>query len=173
MPSAKTIRSRTTESNVVRFMKWSIRVNNRVMDRPVREAIRIIDAMVRKSHYLINKHPQHCDLIVNEARKVFSNGLIAAELKCALGFNTHRMQDFSINKHVLDLCCLRCSSNKDWNHAVKCICAEGKKLHLSKSRSKLEKEDNANEDSTNINKIVSNISKFLSNETSFEINQEV
>ena len=48
----KTIKSRTIEINMVRFGKWSISINNRIMDRPVRGAVRIIDAMQHKSNKL-------------------------------------------------------------------------------------------------------------------------
>ena len=51
----KTIRSKNAESNMVRFGKWSIRVNYGVMDSNVREAVRIIDVMDSESNYLIDK----------------------------------------------------------------------------------------------------------------------
>ena len=63
----------------------------------------IIYEMDRESQFLINKCPNHQDLINAEARNVFSNGLAAAVLKCSLGFNIHGMSDFSINEHVLYL----------------------------------------------------------------------
>ena len=41
----RTIKNRTEESIIVKFGKWTLRINEREMDKPVREAVRIIDAM--------------------------------------------------------------------------------------------------------------------------------
>ena len=94
----KTIKSRTTESNMVTFGKWSIIVNDRVMDRPNREAIRIIDEIESENQCLFDKWPQHHTIIDREDRSLFSYELKAASLKCALGFNMHRTRNYYINK---------------------------------------------------------------------------
>ena len=144
------------------------------MHRPVREAVRIIDAMTSESHYSLNKCPHQHELIERESRNVISQGLIAAALKCASGFNMHGMRDCTINKNVIDSSCLRHSEIEDWDHVVKCRCAEGKThAFLNKARKALEKADDASEDVEKINNIVNDISAHLKNETLFETNQEI
>ena len=50
----KVINKRTEERNMVKFGKWTLRINDRVMDRPFREAVRLIDAMDNENNaYLI------------------------------------------------------------------------------------------------------------------------
>ena len=50
------------------FVKWSFSFNDRVMDRPAREAIRMIDEISSETHYLFDKFPQHQNEIDSEAR---------------------------------------------------------------------------------------------------------
>ena len=52
------------------------------------EVVRITDAMDNEKN-LIDKHPQHHDLIDRESRNVSSQGLTAESLKFTLGFNMH------------------------------------------------------------------------------------
>ena len=77
----KTIKNRAEESDIVKFGKWTIRVNDKVMYRIFRESVRKIDAMDRDHHYLVDKYPQRHDLIDREARNIFSLGLKASALK--------------------------------------------------------------------------------------------
>ena len=50
----KIINKRTEEINMMKFGKWTLRINDRVMDRPSREAVRLIDAMDSENNaYLI------------------------------------------------------------------------------------------------------------------------
>ena len=79
-----------------------LRINNRAIDRLVRMAVRIIDAMDSETQCLFDKHPQNHDLIDSEVRNVFSRSLIAALLKCTLGLNMHGARCCSINKNVID-----------------------------------------------------------------------
>ena len=81
----------------MRFGNVYVVVNDRVMDRLVREAVRTIDAMHSEQNYLFDKNPQHHYLIESEARNVFSQGHAAAALKCASGFNMNGMMDCAIN----------------------------------------------------------------------------
>ena len=78
----KTIRRKTEESNMVKFRKCCIGTNYGMIDRPVREASRMTDAIESDNTYLLDFFPGHYDQIDKEARNVFSNGLIAAAIKC-------------------------------------------------------------------------------------------
>ena len=60
-----------------------------MIDRPVRETVRIIDAMESLSLYLFENNPEYCNFIDKEARSAFSNGSSAAALKYSLEFNMH------------------------------------------------------------------------------------
>lgn len=91
---------RTEEINMVEFGKCNISVNDRLMDRLVRESVIIIDAMDSEHHYLFDKHLQHHDLIDSEARNSFSQTLTVASLKCESGFNMYVTRDYDINKIV-------------------------------------------------------------------------
>ena len=51
----KKIKNRTKESTMVNFGKYKLQINDLVMDRPVREAVRIIDEMDSENNaYLIS-----------------------------------------------------------------------------------------------------------------------
>ena len=97
----QTIKNRTEERNMVKFGKCKYRINERLMDRLVRETVRIIDAMDSEKQCSFDKHPQHHDLINNNARNVFSQGLTAVALKRASGFNMHGKRNRAINKNLI------------------------------------------------------------------------
>ena len=63
------------------FGKHCIRPNDGMIDRPVREAVRTIDAIESEDNYFFERHPEYCNLIYKEARNVFSNRFSAAALK--------------------------------------------------------------------------------------------
>ena len=110
---------------------------------------------------LIDKHPQHCDLIDSEARNLFSQGLRASALKCTFGFNMHGEIDCAINRNVMDSSCPRCSELACWDHFVKCRCVEGKRDEcLSKLKTKFMKVDDENVDLIK-NKMVSDMIFFI------------
>ena len=46
----KTIKNRTEEMNMATFGKFNVKVNDRVMDRQVREDVRTIDALDSEHH---------------------------------------------------------------------------------------------------------------------------
>ena len=69
--------------------------------------------MDSEHHYLFDKYPQHHYLIDGEAKKIFSQGLIAEALKCVSGFNMHGIRDCAVNKNVIDPSCPRCSKTED------------------------------------------------------------
>ena len=81
------INNRKAESSILNVGKFLISVNDRVIERPSRETVRIIDAMTSESNYLFEKCPQHYALNDSEARNVLSQGLTDTTLKCAAGFN--------------------------------------------------------------------------------------
>ena len=65
----------------------------------------------------------------------------------------HGTRDCVINKNVIDSSCPRCSETEDWDHVVKCRCAEEKRDEcLNKLRTKLMKSDDKKEDSSKIKK---------------------
>ena len=66
----KTIRSKIEESNMVKFGKFCVITNDGVVDRPVIETVRIIDAIESENNCLLDKCPEHCHLIEKEARNV-------------------------------------------------------------------------------------------------------
>ena len=86
---------------MVRFGKCCINTNDGVIDRPMREAVRIIDTIETENNYFLEKCPEHHDLTDKEATNVFSNGLKAATLKCSLAFNIFGTRDCAINDHVV------------------------------------------------------------------------
>ena len=90
-----------------------------------REAVRIIK---KDSNHqcLFDKYPQHHDLINSESSNMFSQGLAAAALKYASGFNVHGIRDCAINENVIYSLYPRCSETEDWDHVVKYTCAEEK-----------------------------------------------
>ena len=59
---------------MMRFRKWSISVEDRVIDTLVREAVRNIDLIASESHYLLDMYLLCHGLIDSEARNIFSQG---------------------------------------------------------------------------------------------------
>ena len=112
---------------MVKFGKWFIVVNDRVMDRPATEAVKIIDTIDSERNQLLDKQPQYHDVIDSEARNVFPQGFTATALKCASGFNIHGTRYYAINENVTDSSCPRCSDTEDWDDMVKYRCNEGKR----------------------------------------------
>ena len=56
---------------MVRFRKLSVLVNDKLMDRPVREVVRTINVIDSEKNNLFDKNPQHHYLIESETRNVF------------------------------------------------------------------------------------------------------
>ena len=83
------------------------------MDRPVREALGIIDAIDSKNQCLFEKHPQHYNVIDREARNAFPQGFTATALKWASGFNMYGTRHCVINKKVIDSSCPRHMETED------------------------------------------------------------
>ena len=52
-----------------------------MINKPVREAVRMIDAIESENDYFLDKCPEHYDIIDRKARKLFSNGLSSSALK--------------------------------------------------------------------------------------------
>ena len=91
--------------------------NDKIMDRPVREGVRIMDAMESENGYLCENSVENYELTEKEAINVFPNRLSAVALKCSSGLITHRKREFQTNELLEDDSCPRCSQPKDWNHA--------------------------------------------------------
>ena len=51
----KIVRNKTEESNMVKLGKCCTRTKDGVMGRPVREAVRMIDAIESENHYFLEK----------------------------------------------------------------------------------------------------------------------
>ena len=108
-----TIGRRNIEISMLYFGKWSISVDNRVMETPFRESARIIDEMASELNCLFDKRPQHHTPIDIEAMEVLSQGLKAAALKFSAGFNMHGAWDCSINNNKSKSLCSRCRKIED------------------------------------------------------------
>ena len=87
---------------MVKLDKCCISTKDGAIGRSVREEVRIIDAIKSENNYLLEKFPEHYNLIDKEARNVFSKRLTAAALKCSLVFNMHGTMHCAINEHVVD-----------------------------------------------------------------------
>ena len=58
---------------MVKFGKFCISTNDRGIERPVREVVRIIDVIETENNYMLEKYPEHYDLIDKENMNVFSS----------------------------------------------------------------------------------------------------
>ena len=149
-------------------------VNDEIMCRPIREALRTMNAIESEHGYFCEKSVENYELLDKETRNVFPNGLSATSLKCSSGLNARGKREFQINESVEDDSCPRCVEPEDWNHAVQCGCMESKTNEcLGRLRKKLEKADSKNVDQVETNVIISDIHKFLNKESNYQTNQEL
>ena len=72
-----------------KFGNQCIIMNGEMIDRPVREKVRTIDAMEIEKKHLFEKSSENCNFIDKEARNLFPNGLLAAALKFSFLLNMH------------------------------------------------------------------------------------
>ena len=75
------IKTRTEHSNLETFGNLTISTNNEVMERPIREAIGTTCATTNELNHVIEKHPQHYEMIDLEERNSFPNGLSNSAIK--------------------------------------------------------------------------------------------
>ena len=64
-------------------------MNDEMVDVPMREAVRITDAMESENSCLFEKRTENWNFIDKEARNAFPNGLSVVALKCSFVLNTH------------------------------------------------------------------------------------
>ena len=64
-------------------------LNDEILVRPVREAVRIMDSAESENCYLCEKSGENHNFIDTEARNEFANALSVAALKCSTGLNMH------------------------------------------------------------------------------------
>ena len=81
--------------------EW-VHVDNEVMERLIIEAIRTIDATTNELNYVIEKYPQHYEMIDLEARNSFPNGLLTWEIKHTAAFNMQRNIEYLPNESKED-----------------------------------------------------------------------
>ena len=60
-------------------------LNDEILDRPMKEAVRKMDAMESENGCLSEKSGKKYNVEDTEARNAFANGLSAAALKCSTG----------------------------------------------------------------------------------------
>ena len=76
-------------NNIEKVRNQCVIVNNEIMDRPVREAVRIIDAIESENGCLCEKSVDNYESLDKEAKNVFPNGLSEAALKFSSGICMH------------------------------------------------------------------------------------
>ena len=162
------------DKNVEKLRNHGTTTNDEIMDRPVREEARTMDAIESENGYSCEKSVENYELKYKEARNVFPNGLSAAVLKCSTGLNMHEKMECQINELVKDDSCPRCSELEHYNHVIQCGCVESKRNEcLGKLREKLDKEESKNACQLKINAIIVDIQKFLNKESDYQTNQEL
>ena len=96
--------------------------NDKMIDRPMRESVRTIDAIESKNSGLFKKSAENQNFIDKEARNAFPNGLSAEALKCSFGLSMHEKRECQVNELAVDESYPRCSKPEDWNNVVQCSC---------------------------------------------------
>ena len=94
----QTINIITREAIMMDFRKCSMSVKGRLMERLVREAVRMIDAMTSERNYSVEKCPDHYALIKKKEEYALQRKTTAL-LKHSTGFKMNETRDCSINKN--------------------------------------------------------------------------
>ena len=114
--------------------------NDEIIERPVRESVRRIDAMESENVRLHEKSVENHNFIDKEERSVFPSGLSVASLKYSFRLNVHGKGEYQINEVVVDNYFPRCSDLEHWNHVTQCGYIESKRNKcLRRIRKKLDK----------------------------------
>ena len=74
----ETMNSQSEENKMEKVGKQCIITNGKMIDRPVRETVRMVDAMESEKNYLFEKSAENCNFIDKEARNVFPKGPISS-----------------------------------------------------------------------------------------------
>ena len=148
-------------------------INNQLAEKPIRNAIRIADAMEMERQYINGKCPDSIQYIDMEARNVFNKGCTTSMLKCVYGYNAYGMRDVKINKDLTDGICPRCQSLETWDHVIRCTQIQEMKYTFIKTlHVELKKQDKKQKDTDKRKKIISDIFKYINNRQGFETHQE-
>jgi len=100
--------------------------NDGVINRSIKEAVRIIDAKEREYNYAKEKLGYKVSFVDVWAREAFrSKAVTTSMIKCASGFNHYGLRNELINNKMIGSECPRCSEPETWDHVILCHCTKG------------------------------------------------
>ena len=123
--NAKKIRTLTHEKPGVHNIKFlgsfAITQDGVVINRSIKEAIRIIDARKSEIECAKEKFGLKANFIDINAREAFKTKSVPASmLKCASGHNHYGVRNQMINNNMVGSECPRCSEPETWDHVITC-----------------------------------------------------
>jgi len=169
------MRSWKKKSNSNQHHEWrllSTKKDRLIIDRSIKELIRINNAVKFKYEYVHRKFSEDVKFIDMEARNCFQN-VSPAIMKCTIKFNYYSTRDLLINEKIADESFPQCNNWEDWSYIIKCHQIDYlKHLWIDKVTKKLIKAK-GNLPIEQINMVIENIILFLNEEILVHMNQQI